>query len=106
MGTTKTNLFSDTENRIAELAKAIGHPARVAILNRLAKESGCFCGDLVDELPLSQSTISQHLKALKAAGIITGNSDGKSTCYCINAKTWKETSKLLSALFSDINKCC
>ena len=106
MGTTKSNLFSATENRIAELAKAIGHPARVAILNCLAKKNGCFCGDLVDELPLSQSTISQHLKALKEAGIIKGNSDGKSTCYCINAATWKETSQLLSSLFSNIEKCC
>ncbi len=106
MGTTKSNLFSNTENRIAELAKAIGHPARVAILKFLAKQKGCFCGDLVDELPLSQSTISQHLKALKEAGIITGNLEGKSTSYCINTKTWKETSQLLTSLFSNIEKCC
>lgn len=106
MGTTKNKLFTAKENRIAELAKAIGHPARVAILNRLAQEKGCFCGDLVEVVPLSQSTISQHLKALKDAGVITGNGNGKSTCYCINEKTWNETVQLLTSLFSNINKCC
>jgi DNA-binding transcriptional ArsR family regulator len=76
--------YSIKEEQIAQFAKAMGHPARVAIIRLLIKKSTCICGDMVDELPLSQSTVSQHLKELKAAGIIKGEISGVKTCYCID----------------------
>ena len=106
MGATKKELFSTKTNRIAELAKAIGHPARVAILELLAAKQYCVCGDLVDELPLSQSTISQHLRELKKVGIIQGQIEGVSVCYCIDPKVWKETQDLLQLFFSQSFNCC
>jgi DNA-binding transcriptional ArsR family regulator len=84
MGTTKTKDYSAQELSIAKYAKALSHPARVAILNLLLKKQSCICGDIVDELPLSQSTVSQHLKELKEAGLIKGDIDGVSVCYCID----------------------
>ena len=75
MGVTKTEIFTDHQNRVAELAKAFAHPARVAILQLLAERKACVCGDLVDELPLAQATVSQHLKELKRIGIIKGDID-------------------------------
>ena len=86
MGATKTKNYSVQELSIAKYAKALSHPARVAILNLLLKKQSCICGDIVDELPLSQSTVSQHLKELKNAGIIKGNIEGNSICYCIEKK--------------------
>lgn len=83
MGTTKAHIFTDRQNQLAKVAKALGHPARIAILD-LLKQGDCICGDIVDELGLSQSTISQHLKELKAAGLIKGEIDGPRTCYCID----------------------
>ncbi|MEL7020126.1 MAG: metalloregulator ArsR/SmtB family transcription factor [Bacteroidota bacterium] len=111
MGITKTSLFTERQNRVALLAKAIGHPARIAILEHLTRVEGCYCGDLVQELPLAQSTVSQHLKALKQAGILIGEVTGKNVCYCINPAVWSETARLLSELFSnldntDISDCC
>ncbi len=103
MGTTKTELFSTTDNQLAAIAKAIGHPARVAILRQLAKIKGCVCGDLVEVLPLSQSTVSQHLKELKKAGLIQGEVEGKRICYCIDKKMWKEAQLLLGDFFG---RCC
>lgn len=88
MGLSKTEHFSARQNRLAELAKALGHPARIAIIELLLAKNSCVCGDLVDELPLSQSTVSQHLKELKKAGIIQGRISGPSVCYCINDSTW------------------
>lgn len=85
MGLTKSEEFSENQNRIAALAKAIGHPARVAILELLLSKKNCICNDIVDELPLAQATISQHLKELKSAGIIRGTIEGKTLCYCIDA---------------------
>ena len=73
MGASKSNLFTEKQNRLAEFAKALGHPARIAILEYLATVKGCVCGDLVDELPLSQSTVSQHLKELKKVSYVTVN---------------------------------
>ena len=86
MGATKSEEFTLKDNRIANYAKALAHPARVAILNLLIKKQACICGDIVDELPLSQSTVSQHLKELKEAGLISGEIEGVKVCYCINAK--------------------
>lgn len=109
MGITKTDNFNKTQNRVAELAKAIGHPARIAILEFLIKKNACICNDIVDELPLSQSTVSQHLKALKEAGLIKGEIEGASICYCIDEKVWKEAQTLLNKLFDSYKPgkdCC
>ena len=84
MGASKTDHFTDTQNRIAALAKALGHPARVAIIDYLLTVDTCICGDIVNELPLAQPTVSQHLKELKNAGIIKGSIEGTSICYCID----------------------
>ncbi len=84
MGATKTEHFTDQQNKLAVLAKALGHPARIAILDYLLKVDTCICGDIVNELPLAQPTISQHLKELKNADLIKGNIEGTAICYCIN----------------------
>jgi len=106
MGITKTDNFNATQNRAAKLAKALGHPARIAILETLIKKNTCICGDLVDELPLSQSTVSQHLKELKEVGILKGNIEGTSICYCIDEKVWKEAKETLNRLFDSYTGCC
>lgn len=109
MGATKSYEFSIEENKIATIAKALAHPARIAILNLLAKRSSCMCGDIVEELPLSQSTVSQHLKELKEAGLITGEIEGAKVCYCIDAKEWKAAQALLYTMFetnSGSGNCC
>ena len=105
MGSSKTDLFKDHQNRLAALAKAMGHPARIAILEHLIKVKGCVCGDLVDVLPLSQSTVSQHLKELKKAGIISGEIEGVRTCYCINKKNWQDMQQFLNLFFNQLD-CC
>src|SRR3954447_16911174 len=86
MGATKTEHFTDKQNIIAAMTKALGHPARIAIIEYLVKVDTCICGDIVKELPLAQPTISQHLKELKNAGLIKGNVEGNSICYCIDEK--------------------
>ena len=109
MGITKTENFNKVQNRIAELAKAIGHPARIAILEVLIKRNACICNDIAEELPLSQSTISQHLKALKEVGLIKGDIEGTSICYCIDEKVWKEAQGFLNKLFDAYpqgGNCC
>jgi len=103
MGTSKTELFTEQQKRIAALAKALGHPARIAILMHLAKINSCVCGDIVDKIPLAQSTISQHLKALKNSGIITGEIEGTSTCYCIDPKVWQEMQSNFQQFFKFLN---
>ena len=110
MGTSKTEVFSSIDNKIAAIAKALGHPARIAILKVLIKKESCICGDIVDELPLAQSTISQHLKELKNAGIIQGAVDGPSICYCINPKIWNSIETTLKEFFElgkkSLKNCC
>ena len=106
MGTTKKEEFSSTQNRLADLAKALAHPARIAILEFLSKQNSCICGVIVDELPLSQSTVSQHLAELKRVGIITGNIEGPKVCYCINQKVWREAKQLLTQFLTDAKNCC
>jgi DNA-binding transcriptional ArsR family regulator len=94
---------------LAKYAKALGHPARVAILKLLAQKQTCVCGDIVDELPLSQSTVSQHLKELKGAGLIKGEIDGVRVCYCIDQKEWKAAQTWMNELFDSYkgcNECC
>ncbi len=110
MGLSKTDEFTVKDNRIAAYAKALAHPARVAILQLLVKKQACICGDIVEELPLSQSTVSQHLKELKNAGLIKGEIEGASICYCINEEEWERAKLELVRLFDGYainkNKCC
>lgn len=110
MGLTKTEMFTDNQNEISMYAKVFGHPARVAILQQLFHIDTCYCSDLVKEIGLAQPTISQHLKELKHVGLIKGNVEGTSVCYCINTKNWtkmKETMwKFLNQDISTIEECC
>lgn len=110
MGITKSEMFTEEQNQIANIAKAFAHPARVAILQQLFKLNACICGDLVTEIGLAQPTISQHLKELKNLGLIKGNVEGTSVCYCINEEVWSNSKQLFMAfLDQDINaksQCC
>lgn len=107
MGLTKSEEFTAKDNRIAKYAKALSHPARVAILRLLIQKQTCICGDIVDELPLSQSTVSQHLKELKEAGLVKGNIEGVKVCYCIDEKEWNIARNYLNELFVNYEaKCC
>jgi ArsR family transcriptional regulator len=106
MGTSKKEGFSNNQNRLADLARALGHPARIAILQFLAEQNTCICGDIVDKIPLSQATVSQHLAELKRSGLITGEIEGPRICYCINQKAWNEAKQLLSQFLTDIKNCC
>ena len=106
MAFTKTNAFSNDEIQLARIAKAMAHPARVAILKLLALKNKCICGDLVSELPLSQSTVSQHLKELKKAGLIKGEIDGPKVCYCIDRIQLGKAISGFESLFGKINNCC
>ena len=111
MATNKKSAFPKTEYRLAELAKALSHPARIAILKLLADRDTCVCGEIVEELPLAQSTVSQHLKELKACGLVQGEIDGPRSCYCIDWDTLKDLQDLLGSLFKGLergsrNKCC
>lgn len=109
MGTTKSEIYTDEQNKLAMQLKAIAHPARIAILQELIKANACICGDLVDELGLAQATISQHLKELKNAGLIQGTIEGVSVCYCIEPKAWKNLQNELNELFAsykDTSSCC
>lgn len=109
MGLTKTEIFTEEQNEIARFAKVFGHPARVSILQHLFKINSCVCGDLVNEIGLAQPTISQHLKELKHLGLIKGNVEGTSVCYCIDKENWtKMKQQMLQFLDQDISKadCC
>lgn len=109
MGITKTEVFDERINQLARFAKALAHPARVAILEYLLQNRACICGDLVGVLPLSQSTISQHLKELKNLGIIQGEIEGPRINYCINGAVWAEARRMLGDLFDTYDtggQCC
>jgi ArsR family transcriptional regulator len=106
MGLSKKRSFGTRENQIAEIAKALAHPARVAILQFLAKENACLCGDIVEHIPLSQATVSQHLAELKRVGLIKGEIEGPRVCYCIDQKAWNEARKHLAQFFADVTSCC
>lgn len=99
MGLVKTENFTREQNEIAAIAKALGHPARIAIIQQLLKTNSCICGDLVNEIALSQPTISQHLKELKSIGIIKGTIEGTSVNYCIDGKKWRVIQTLFNDLF-------
>lgn len=109
MGASKTDLFTKKQNELASMAKAIAHPARIAILQELIKAKACVCGSLVEELGLAQATISQHLKELKAVGLIQGTVEGTNVCYCINPKVWLRYQAFFSNFFTEIQEqsnCC
>jgi DNA-binding transcriptional ArsR family regulator len=109
MGATKSEEFTLKDNRIANYAKALAHPARIAILKLLIQKQACICGDIVEELPLSQSTVSQHLKELKQAGLIKGDIEGAKVCYCIDEKEWKVAKERINRLFDSYKgagNCC
>jgi len=109
MGLTKSEIFSDKQNRLASMMKALAHPARIAIIQYLVKIDTCICGDLVEELGLAQPTISQHLKELKNIGLIQGTIEGTSVCYCINPKVWKLFRSSFESFFvnrAGSEKCC
>ena len=106
MGLSKAILFSDEQNRLASLAKVFAHPARIAIIEYLFKNRTCVVNGLLEELPLSQSTISQHLKEMKNAGIIKGEVEGANICYCLNSEVMIELSAKLNQLIGEIKNCC
>lgn len=109
MGASKTEHFSEEQNEMAKIAKALAHPARIAILEHLLKMNECICGDIVSELPLAQPTVSQHLKEMKNARLIKGTIEGNSVCYCLNEKTIEKLHlyfKEISINLSERNTCC
>ena len=108
MGITKSEIFTDKQNKMASMLKALAHPARIAIVEYLINAKSCICGDLVEELGLAQATISQHLKELKNAGLIQGTIEGVSVCYCINLAVWNELREQLSGFFAayDVKATC
>ena len=108
MAIAKKDIFASNEVELAEWAKAFGHPARLAIIKVLAERNSCVCGEIVDEVPLAQATVSQHLKALKVAEIVDGTVDGPRSCYCLNQKTLKKAQAAFGAFFDKIiqPECC
>ncbi len=109
MGTTKTELFSDKKNKLAQMFRVLGHPARLAILQYIINQKACICNDLVEELGLAQATISQHLKELKNSGLIKGTIEGKTVCYCIDELVWDRFSDEIGLFFDQKwvnNSCC
>lgn len=110
MATSKKEAFSKKENELADFARALAHPARIAILKEIAQRQECICGEIVEMVPLAQSTVSQHLKELLNAGLITGTVEGVTSCYCINWKTFEKFEKSFSSFFTHTQlenpKCC
>ena len=108
MGATKTDHFTEQQNQIAIIAKALGHPARLAIIEYLLTVDTCICGDIVKELPLAQATVSQHLKELKNAELIKGNIEGNAICYCINENTFSVLTSYFASIIKKVTqqKCC
>ncbi|MFH6983241.1 helix-turn-helix transcriptional regulator [Marinoscillum sp. 108] len=109
MGVTKTDLFTREQNELATVAKVIGHPARIAILQHVLKSNQCINSDLVKDLGLAQATISQHLKELKSLGIIRGTVEGTAMCYCVDGEVWEKISKDFQKFFGtydEMKSCC
>ena len=111
MAISKKEEFTRKEQELADFAKALAHPARIAILKVLAQKNECICGEIVQVLPLAQSTVSQHLKELKNAGLITGSVDGPRSCYCINWKAFEKFNTEFNGLFENLKikqekSCC
>jgi DNA-binding transcriptional ArsR family regulator len=106
MAANKSQHFEHDEIKLAQYAKALAHPARIAILKMLVEKDVCICGEIVAIIPLAQSTVSQHLKALRKAGLVQGEIDGPKSCYCINPKAVAEFSKFLKKLMNRLEDCC
>ncbi len=110
MGTSKTEIFTEQQNLLAKYAKALSHPARIAIVQHLMNTNACVCGDIVNEIGLAQATVSQHLKELKKIGIIQGTVEGTKVCYCLDTNSWNELNAILGDFISKIvkkkNSCC
>ena len=107
MGLTKSEIYTEEQNKIAAIAKVLGHPARIAILEFLIKLQSCVCGDLVKEIGLAQPTISQHLKELKKVGIIKGTIEATSVCYCIHQENWSKIKNTLKKFLNqNLNENC
>jgi predicted transcriptional regulator len=109
MGVTRTEIYTEEQNRLASLLKVLGHPARIAILQYIINQKAFICNDLVEELGLAQATISQHLKELKNIDLIKGSIEGKSVCYCINENMWKQVQNEFNLFFNqdvNIKQCC
>ncbi len=107
MGVTQSHNYSGRQNELAAIFKALGHPARVAIIEYLIRQDRCICGDLVEALPLSQATVSQHLRALREAGLIRGEIEGTSVCYCIDRARWTQCKTICAHLFGRLTlDCC
>ncbi|TPN83871.1 ArsR/SmtB family transcription factor [Aquimarina algicola] len=107
MGITKTQIFDQQQNELAHFFKILGHPARIAILQYISKQNACICNDLVEEIGLAQATISQHLKELKSIGLLKGEIEGKSICYCIDIDRWNEIQENLNTFFNTTKtNCC
>ena len=102
----------DTERKLTDFeslaiaCKALSHPARLEILHTLARRGACICGEIVDVMPLSQATVSQHLKVLKDAGLISWENDGQKSCYCINNETIRVLREKIEGLFGSLDNCC
>ncbi len=106
MGLTKTQIYSKEQNRLAAIFRVLANPARIAILQYLNQQKGCICNDIVEEIGLAQPTISQHLKELKNIGLIEGEIEGKTVCYCIDHKKWAEIQQFISTFFENTGKNC
>ena len=111
MGISKTEHFTEEQNEVAKLMKALSHPARIAIVEYLLSVDTCICNDIVEEVKLAQPTVSQHLKELKTAGLITGETDGPRSCYCINWKAFEKFAGEFNFLFNKLKvqsekSCC
>lgn len=107
MGLTKTQIFTENQNDLAQFFKVLGHPARIAILQHISAQDACICNDLVEEIGLAQATISQHLKELKSIGLLKGDIEGKRMCYCINVDRWNTIQEQLNSFFNATkSNCC
>jgi len=104
MGASKSEKFTEKQNKLADYAKALSHPARVAIIEHLLETGTCICGDFVKELPLAQPTISQHLNELKTAGLLKGTNQGNSVCYCLDQEAFAKFEKKMTSLFKKVRK--
>jgi DNA-binding transcriptional ArsR family regulator len=100
MGASKLSIHTTEHIKMAQFAKVFAHPARVAILQYIASQDSCICGDIVDKVGLSQATISQHLQVIKQAGLLTGAFEGKSVCYCLNVERFKQMQLLFNSYFN------
>ncbi|QNJ97683.1 ArsR/SmtB family transcription factor [Constantimarinum furrinae] len=107
MGATKLSIHTAEQIELSEFAKVLAHPARISILQYISRQENCICGDIVDEIGLSQPTISQHLQVIRKAGLLKGTFEGKSICYCLNMEKFKEFQENIQSFFTNTAaQCC